>query len=114
MRVRLKGFWELGEGDSEPFAQRFCHPDVALRGREIGVSGAVLDLERVIAADGHPRDARGSQVVERHGLAGTLPAWSSDRSTVLVAVPQMFVAIFQAISPACTLSSSTRVKLRKS
>jgi len=45
-------------------------PDVALRGREVLVPCALLDLERLRAGERLPRDAGGAEVVERDPFRG--------------------------------------------
>jgi hypothetical protein len=55
---------QVGEHNSEALAQRLRHSDVALRGLEVGVTGALLNLHGLVTSDGHPADTSRSKVVK--------------------------------------------------
>ncbi|HMA91974.1 MAG TPA: hypothetical protein VKP30_04770 [Polyangiaceae bacterium] len=66
--VTNQGLGYLGKRTPEPFAQHLGLADVSLGGVEVRMTSALLNAQRLVASDGHPRDARRPQVVEAQPL----------------------------------------------
>ncbi|HKO91257.1 MAG TPA: hypothetical protein VJU61_08905 [Polyangiaceae bacterium] len=67
-----EALWERRERRSDDLSHRLGGADVLLGHLECAVPGALLNLQRLVAADGHPGETGAAQVVEAQALAGVV------------------------------------------